>query len=76
MEIVVFLQTVGRGQRNEKQMDYQDVRDGPLGTTPPAITKNNPIEFEGFFDARPTRWSVFCLMACSTAPHRGATSVE
>lgn len=39
MEIVVFLQTVGRGQRNEKQMDYQDVRDGPLGTIPPAITE-------------------------------------
>ena len=38
MIFVVFLQSVGRGQRNEKQMDYQDVWDGPAGTTPPAIT--------------------------------------
>ena len=48
-KIVVSLQTVGRGQRNEKQMDYQDVRDGPVGTTPPAITERASQLWEAFF---------------------------
>ena len=45
---VVSLQTVGRRQRNEKQMDYQDVRDGPSGTTPPAITEQASHLWEAF----------------------------
>lgn len=52
MIFVVFLQSVGRGQRNEKQMDYQDVRDGPAGTTPPAITSLKAfLYWEAFFMA-------------------------
>ena len=48
-EFGVFLQIVGRGQRNEKQMDYQDVRDGPLSTIPPAITEQASHLWEAFF---------------------------
>ena len=47
-KIIVSLQTVGRGQRNEKQMDYQDVRDGPSGTTPPAITEQASHFWEAY----------------------------
>ena len=32
---VVILQSVGRGKRNEKQMNYQDVRDGSTTRYPP-----------------------------------------
>lgn len=46
---VVFLQAVGRGQRKEKQMDYQDVRDGPNRHDTSRDNKSKPSSTGGFF---------------------------
>jgi len=46
-EKVVILQAVGRGQRNEKPVDYQDVRGG-LWHVPPVITQTSPSFRRGF----------------------------